>query len=70
MFDWIGSTMEQCARHIAETPAANTYSQIKYHEVWGEQKVVDKIIEARKLAKMYRLLARADKIRQEMQEDN
>lgn len=70
MFDWVGSTMEQCAKHIAETPPANTYSQIKYHERWGKPEVVEKIIEARKLAKLYRLLARADKIRQEMQEDN
>jgi len=70
LFDWINSDVEQCAWHIAATSAANTYSQLEYHKRLGKREVVDKIIEARKLAKKYRIILKADQLKKEMLEGN
>jgi len=66
MFDWVSSTLEDCAKHIAEVSASNTYSQIQYYKRSGNEEVLVKILEARKLAKKYRVLNKARQIEQEL----
>lgn len=68
MFDWINSDVEQCAWHIASQPSSNTYSQIEYHKRLENFEIVSKIIEARKLSKKYRVILRAEKLKEEMLE--
>lgn len=68
MFDWKNSTIEQCAWHIAEQPASNTYSQIEYYKRKEKFDIVDKILKARALAKKYRVILKADKVKKELQE--
>ena len=66
MFDWINSTLEECAKHIVETSAQSTNSVYVYHERKGKTDVTEKIDKARELAKKYRILMKADKIREEL----
>lgn len=68
MFDWQSSTVEDCAWHIARCSAQAATSMLRYYETKGEKEVVDKITEARKLAKKYRTLIQAERITEELLE--
>lgn len=65
MFDWINSTVEECAVHITKTSAQSTTSVYIYHERQGNVVMTDKIKKARELAKKYRILQKAEEIREE-----
>lgn len=67
LFDWINSTVEQCAWHIAKEPSSNTYSQLEYHKRRGKSDVVEKILAARKLAKSYRVILKAEKLKRKLE---
>lgn len=66
MFDWINSTVEECAWHITKTSAQSTNSVYVYHERRGNKEITEKIDKARVLAKKYRILMKADEIRKEL----
>lgn len=62
MFDWINSTVEDCAVHINEVSKQSTSSVYCHHKGVGNKKVVDKIDKARILATQLRKLKEAKHI--------
>ena len=58
MFDWINSTVEECAWEIAERSHQSIVSVISYHTRKGNTEVLTKVAEARILAKSYRVILR------------
>lgn len=68
MFDWKESTLNDCAWHIARSTSQTTNTMLVYYRRKGDDEVVDKILEARKLAKKYRTLIKAERITEELLE--
>ena len=68
MFDWKESTLNDCAWHIARSTPQATNTMIAYYRKKDDNEVVDKILEARKLAKKYRTLIKAERITEELLE--
>jgi len=70
MFDWKESSIEQCAKHVAEVSAQNTTSVITYYRKIGDTGMLTKIQEARKLAKKLRIIVNAERIKCELLQEN
>lgn len=66
MFDWKNASLEECAWQVARTNAQRTTGAIAYYKRIDNQEVLTKILEARKIAKRYRVLVRAEQITEEI----
>lgn len=66
MFNWKDSSLEDCAWHIARVSAQQTSSVITYYTKRCDKDTLTKIIEARKLAKRYRVLVKEQIMEQEL----
>jgi len=67
MFSWATATIEELAWHIAKVPRQHTMAAIRYHRRKGDLETAKRIEYARKLAKKYRVLERAEEIKQELE---
>lgn len=54
MFNWVDATVQELAVHVSMIPAQHTQTQIRYYKEHGNEAMVEKIYEARKLAKIVR----------------
>ena len=66
MFDWKNSTLEDCAWHVARVSPQHTTSALAYYKRRSDEEVLTKIQEARKLAKRYRVLIKAERLTEEI----
>ena len=59
MFDWKEASIEEIARYILTIGRGNVSTQVAYYKLKNNTQMLAKIAEARKLAKVYKLRAKA-----------
>lgn len=59
MFDWKEASVEEIARYMLTLSRSNVSTQVAYYKLKNNTQMLTKIEEARKLAKVYRLRAKA-----------
>ena len=62
MFDWKDASTDELALHIVDLPSANVHTQVAYYKRKGDEGMLTKIENARKIAKALRLRRRAESI--------
>lgn len=68
MFNWQKASLDECAWHVARESAQLTNAQLTYYKKHENFDVVEKILAARKLAKKYIILIRAEEISRQLDE--
>lgn len=62
MFDYINCEVQVLVQHVLSSPAQRITSILAHHKLAGNQEVVDKILEARRLANIERAKRRIEKL--------
>lgn len=66
MFDWVNSTVEELAAHIANISAQSTQTQLRYYKQTNNKEMICKIKDARVVAKKIRVIMKAEQYKNEM----